>query len=72
MMLNVNEPETRGMALALQTMLDDLGKGTLLAFGVFCLVLHICFAASPGVSCLGIFNSLKMWILLRGSLATCL
>lgn len=26
-MLNVNEPETRGMALALQTMLDDLGKG---------------------------------------------
>ncbi|GAB4817048.1 hypothetical protein N2152v2_004094 [Parachlorella kessleri] len=27
MMLNVNEPETRGMALALQTMLDDLGKG---------------------------------------------
>lgn len=28
-MLNVNEPETRGMALALQTMLDDLGKGAL-------------------------------------------
>lgn len=27
MMLNVNEPETRGVALALQTMLDDLGKG---------------------------------------------
>lgn len=27
MILNVNEPETRGMALALQTMLDDLGKG---------------------------------------------
>lgn len=27
MMLNVNEPETRGIALALQTMLDDLGKG---------------------------------------------
>lgn len=26
-MLNVNEPETRGIALALQTMLDDLGKG---------------------------------------------
>lgn len=27
MMMNVNEPETRGVALALQTMLDDLGKG---------------------------------------------
>ncbi|KAI3438564.1 hypothetical protein D9Q98_000991 [Chlorella vulgaris] len=27
MILNVNEPETRGTALALQTMLDDLGKG---------------------------------------------
>lgn len=27
MMLNVNEPEARGLALALQTMLDDLGKG---------------------------------------------
>eukprot|EP00887_Chlorella_sp_A99_P001012 scaffold5.g1012.t1 len=27
MILNVNEPETRGLALALQTMLDDLGKG---------------------------------------------
>lgn len=27
MVLNVNEPEARGMALALQTMLDDLGKG---------------------------------------------
>jgi hypothetical protein len=27
MMLNVNEPEARGVALALQTMLDDLGKG---------------------------------------------
>jgi predicted MFS family arabinose efflux permease len=27
MMLNVNEPETRGVALALQVMLDDLGKG---------------------------------------------
>lgn len=28
MVLNVNEPESRGLALALQTMLDDLGKGT--------------------------------------------
>ena len=27
MMMNVNEPETRGVALALQTTLDDLGKG---------------------------------------------
>lgn len=27
MILNVNEPETRGTALALQTMLDDVGKG---------------------------------------------
>lgn len=27
MIMNVNEPETRGVALALQTMLDDLGKG---------------------------------------------
>ncbi len=27
MILNVNLPETRGTALALQTMLDDLGKG---------------------------------------------
>lgn len=27
MMLNVNEPETRGVALALQITLDDLGKG---------------------------------------------
>ena len=27
MLLNVNEPETRGCALALQTVLDDLGKG---------------------------------------------
>lgn len=27
MIMNVNEPETRGIALALQTMLDDLGKG---------------------------------------------
>ncbi|GIL90024.1 hypothetical protein Vretifemale_17745 [Volvox reticuliferus] len=26
-MLNVNEPETRGVALALQSMTDDLGKG---------------------------------------------
>jgi hypothetical protein len=26
-LLNVNEPETRGVALALQTVLDDLGKG---------------------------------------------
>ena len=25
--MNVNEPETRGVALALQTTLDDLGKG---------------------------------------------
>ena len=30
MMLNVNEPETRGVALALQTMLDDLGKGVVM------------------------------------------
>lgn len=28
MLLNVNEPEARGIALALQTMLDDLGKGS--------------------------------------------
>ena len=27
MIMNVNEPETRGVALALQTTLDDLGKG---------------------------------------------
>ncbi|RMZ55585.1 hypothetical protein APUTEX25_000168 [Auxenochlorella protothecoides] len=27
MLLNVNEPEMRGLALALQSMLDDLGKG---------------------------------------------
>ena len=27
MVLDVNEPESRGLALALQTMLDDLGKG---------------------------------------------
>lgn len=27
MLLNVNEPETRGVALAWQTMTDDLGKG---------------------------------------------
>jgi predicted MFS family arabinose efflux permease len=27
MIMNVNEPETRGVALAFQTMLDDLGKG---------------------------------------------
>jgi predicted MFS family arabinose efflux permease len=27
MMMNVNEPETRGVALALQTTLDDVGKG---------------------------------------------
>ena len=27
MIMNVNEPETRGIALALQTTLDDLGKG---------------------------------------------
>ena len=26
-LLNVNEPEVRGVALALQTVLDDLGKG---------------------------------------------
>ncbi|GFH07542.1 MFS domain-containing protein, partial [Haematococcus lacustris] len=26
-LLNVNEPETRGVAFALQTMTDDLGKG---------------------------------------------
>ena len=27
MLLNCNEPETRGVVLALQTTLDDLGKG---------------------------------------------
>jgi predicted MFS family arabinose efflux permease len=27
MIMNVNEPETRGLALAFQTTLDDLGKG---------------------------------------------
>ncbi|PSC76649.1 MFS family transporter: sugar [Micractinium conductrix] len=27
MIINCNEPETRGMALAIQSMLDDLGKG---------------------------------------------
>lgn len=27
MLLNVNEPETRGVALAWQSMTDDLGKG---------------------------------------------
>ena len=26
-LLNVNEPELRGLALALQTVLDDVGKG---------------------------------------------
>ncbi len=26
-LLNVNEPETRGLALALQTVLDDVGRG---------------------------------------------
>lgn len=27
MIMNVNEPETRGVALALHVVLDDLGKG---------------------------------------------
>ena len=26
-MLNVNEPETRGVALGLQTVMDDCGRG---------------------------------------------
>lgn len=41
-MLNVNEPETRGIALALQTMLDDLGKGLVRAdFGLTALLLCV-------------------------------
>ena len=27
MLLNVNEPEIRGLALAMQTVLDDVGRG---------------------------------------------